>query len=161
MIYNDGTCKKVVIALFNPFMAEAVNEARLAANLGEIPVGAVIVQNDRIISRGHNLRETGKRATAHAEIVAIERACETLGRWRLDDCDLYVTLEPCPMCAGAIINARIRRVYFGAADEKAGAVGSVVDLLRKCPFNHSPEVYEGIMEDECKALLTVFFKNLR
>lgn len=145
----------------NPYMSIAIQEAQQAAQIGEIPVGAVIVRNNIIISRAHNLRETEGIATAHAEILAIEAACKILGRWRLDDCDLYVTLEPCPMCAGAIINARLKRIFFGASDKKAGAVGSVVDLLRMKAFNHTPEIYEGIMEEECRELMDIFFKNLR
>lgn len=147
--------------MLNPFMLEAIKEAEEAGRKGEIPVGAIVVRGGSILSRGHNLRETLKSATAHAEVVAIERACQSLGRWRLDDCDLFVTLEPCPMCAGAIINSRIRRVYFGACDDKAGACGSVTDLLRMEGFNHRPEVYEGIMEEECSRLLTEFFRKLR
>lgn len=145
----------------NPYMEAAIQEANKAAEEGEIPVGAVIVKDRLIISRAHNLRESMGSATAHAEILAINEACKLLGRWRLDDCDLYVTLEPCPMCAGAIINARLRRLYFGAADPKAGAVGSVVDLLRMRVFNHMPEIYEGIMESQCRKLLTDFFRSLR
>ena len=145
----------------NPYMSIAIQEAEQAAQIGEVPVGAVVVKDNIIISRAHNLRETEGIATAHAEILAIEAACKILGRWRLDDCDLYVTLEPCPMCTGAIINARLKRIFFGAADKKAGAVGSVVDLLRMKAFNHTPEIYEGIMEAECKELLERFFINLR
>jgi len=145
----------------NPYMEIAIREAMIAAEEGEIPVGAVIVKDRLIISRAHNLRERTGSATAHAEILAINEACRILGRWRLDDCDLYVTLEPCPMCAGAIINARIRRLYFGAYDPKAGAVGSVVDLLRMPAFNHTPEIYEGIMESECGKLLSDFFRTRR
>lgn len=147
--------------MINPYMAEAIKEAKKALTKNEVPVGAVIVRNGEIISRAHNLRETKQQAIYHAELAAIQKACEKLGRWRLDDCDLYVTLEPCPMCAGAIINARIGRVYFGAYDPKGGACGSVVDLFRKGTFNHSPELYAGIMEDDCEELLKRFFKNLR
>lgn len=146
---------------FNPYMSIAIQEAEEAAKIGEIPVGAIIVKDNTIISRAHNLRETRGIATAHAEVLAIESACKTLHRWRLDDCDLYVTLEPCPMCAGAIINARLKRVFFGAYDKKAGAVGSVVDLLRMKSFNHTPEIYEGIMEAECIDLMERFFRILR
>ena len=128
----------------NPYMEIAIQEARMAAEEGEIPVGAVIVKGNIVISRAHNLREKMGSATAHAEILAIDEACRILGRWRLDDCDLYVTLEPCPMCAGAIINARIRRLYFGAADPKAGAVGSVVDLrMRFQPYPGDLRGYHG------------------
>ena len=154
-------CWKGRESMINPYMEIAIQEARKAAEKGEVPVGAVIVKDRLIISRTHNLRETTGNATAHAEILAINEACRILGRWRLDDCDLYVTLEPCPMCAGAIINARIRRLYFGASDPKAGAVGSVVDLLRMRAFNHTPEIYEGIMESQCRELLTEFFRARR
>lgn len=141
-------------------MLAAIKEADRAAALGEIPVGAVIVKNGRIIATGYNLRETEHSVTAHAEISAIKNACEALNDWRLDGCDIYVTLEPCPMCAGAIINARLRRVYFGAYDPKAGSFGSVTDLS-VFPFERRPEIYGGIMENECKTLLNDFFKNLR
>lgn len=141
-------------------MLAAIKEADRAAALGEIPVGAVIVKNGHIIATGYNLRETEHSVTAHAEISAIKNACEALNDWRLDGCDMYVTLEPCPMCAGAIINARLRRVYFGAYDPKAGSFGSVTDLS-VFPFERRPEIYGGIMENECKTLLNDFFKNLR
>jgi len=147
--------------MFNPYMAEAINEAKKALELGEVPVGAVIVRNGEIISRAYNLRETSRQATAHAELLAIQKACSHLNSWRLDNCDLYVTLEPCPMCAGAIINARIKSVYFGAYDPKGGACGSVADLFRKGNFNHAPIVYSGIMEEECETLLKEFFSKLR
>lgn len=147
--------------MINPFMALAIKEAWAAYNEGEVPVGAVIVQNGAVIAFAHNLREAKNQATAHAELLAIQEACTKLSSWRLDDCDLYVTLEPCPMCAGAIINARIRSVYFGAYDAKGGACGSVVDLLRKGSFNHSPTLYSGIMEDACEEPLKEFFKKLR
>ncbi|MDO4743188.1 MAG: nucleoside deaminase, partial [bacterium] len=126
----------------NRFMVEAINLAKRAAQLGEIPVGAVVVKDNQIVSIGTNRRELDKNAIGHAEIEAIEAACKKLGGWRLSGCDLYVTLEPCPMCAGAIINSRIRRVYFGAFDKKAGACGSVINLF-DCCFNHKPEVYSG------------------
>jgi len=147
--------------MFNPYMAEAINEAKKALELDEVPVGAVIVRNGEIISRAYNLRETSRQATAHAELLAIQKACSHLNSWRLDNCDLYVTLEPCPMCAGAIINARIKSVYFGAYDPKGGACGSVADLFRKGNFNHAPIVYSGIMEEECETLLKEFFSKLR
>ncbi len=145
----------------NPYMEEAIKEAWNAFHKGEVPVGAVIVRDGKILSRAHNLREVCHQATAHAELLAIQEACTKLGSWRLEDCDLYVTLEPCPMCAGAIINARVRTVYFGAYDAKGGACGSVADLLKKGLFNHTPEVYAGIMEDACEQPLIEFFKNLR
>ena len=142
------------------YMDEALNLARAAAAEGEVPVGCVIVCKDRIVGRGRNRREQGRSALAHAEVEAIRQACETLGGWRLWDCTLYVTLEPCPMCAGAIINARIPRVVYGARDEKSGACGSVCDLFNM-DFNHHPSVETGLREEECAALLTEFFQNLR
>lgn len=142
------------------FMQEALALAREAAAEGEVPVGAVVVQGDRIVGRGRNRREVGKNALAHAEIEAINEACKTLGGWRLFGCDLYVTLEPCPMCAGAIINARLDRVIYGARDPKAGSCGSVVDLF-SYPYNHHPECVFGVMEEKCAALLTAFFARLR
>ncbi len=142
------------------FMNEALALAREAAAEGEVPVGAVIVKGDRIVGRGRNRREIGKNALAHAEIEAINEACRTLGGWRLFGCDLYVTLEPCPMCAGAIINARLDRVFYGASDPKAGSCGSVVDLFAY-PYNHHPECVAGILEAECGAELSVFFSRLR
>ena len=142
------------------FMALALEQARLAAAEGEVPVGAVCVRNGEVISVGRNRREVGKNALAHAELEAIDLACRALGGWRLWQCELYVTLEPCPMCAGAIINSRIRRVIYGASDAKAGSCGSVVDLFA-LPYNHRPEVVRGFMEDECSALLSTFFERLR
>jgi tRNA(adenine34) deaminase len=142
------------------FMDAALELAREAAAEGEVPVGCVIVRNGQIVGRGRNRRETGKNALAHAEIEAIAQACETLGGWRLWECTLYVTLEPCPMCAGAIVNARIPRVVFGASDKKCGACGSVCDLF-SMDFNHHPQVQQGVREEECARLLTDFFQNLR
>lgn len=141
-------------------MARAIDEAQKAARLGEVPIGAVIAQNGQVIATGHNLRETDRHALAHAEIVALDAACKALGGWRLPDCTLYVTLEPCPMCAGAIINSRITRVVFGAYDPKAGSFGSLVDLS-KVAYNHAPQLCGGVMETECAALLRDFFRNLR
>ena len=142
------------------FMDEALALAREAAAEGEVPVGCVITLGERIVGRGRNRRETGKSALAHAEIEAIDEACRTLGGWRLWECTLYVTLEPCPMCAGAIVNARIPRVVFGASDAKCGACGSVCNLFSMA-FNHHPQVESGIRGAECAALLTEFFQNLR
>ena len=142
------------------YMEEALALAQEAFADGEVPVGCVIVRDGRIVGRGRNRRETGKSALAHAECEAISDACRNLGGWRLWDCTLYVTLEPCPMCAGAIINARIPRVVFGASDAKCGACGSVCDLF-SMEFNHHPEVTRGIREEECRGLLTEFFLNLR
>ena len=142
------------------FMKEALSLAKTAYEQGEVPVGAVVVCDGEIVGRGYNRREGGKTALAHAEIAAIDEACKTLKGWRLWKCDLYVTLEPCPMCAGAIINSRIKTVYFGARDEKAGSLGSVTNLF-ELPYNHKPEVVSGILEDECKGILSSFFTELR
>ncbi len=142
------------------YMDAALDLAREAAAEGEVPVGCVIVCRDRIVGRGRNRRETGKSALAHAEVEAIAEACRTLGGWRLWECTLYVTLEPCPMCAGAIVNARIPRVVYGASDAKCGACGSVCNLF-SMEFNHHPTVETGIREEACAALLTDFFRDLR
>ena len=142
------------------FMRAALKEAQKAALEGEAPIGCVIVKGDKIISRGRNAREKKKNALLHAETVAIDKACKKLSGWRLWECDLYVTLEPCPMCTGAIINSRIRRVFIGAMDPKAGAMGSVVDLT-SFPFNHKPEIHTGLLADESQSLLKEFFRNLR
>lgn len=142
------------------FMEEALKLAEEAASEGEVPVGCVITLGDRIVGRGRNRRETGKNALAHAEIEAIDEACRTLGGWRLWQCTLYVTLEPCPMCAGAILNARIPRVVYGASDPKAGSCGSVTDLFAMS-FNHHPETLPGLMEEQCAESLRRFFRSLR
>ncbi len=142
------------------YMLVALELAREAAAQGEVPVGCVLVRNGEIVGRGRNRRETAKNALAHAEIEAINDACRNLGGWRLWECDLYVTLEPCPMCAGAIVNARIPRVVYGASDAKCGAVRSVCALF-DAGFNHHPKVEAGLLEAECAALLTQFFQNLR
>lgn len=142
------------------FMKKALGRAMTASRHGETPVGCVIVRDGKVVSGGRNKREYGKNALYHAEIMAINSACKKLGGWRLHECDLYVTLEPCPMCAGAIINARIRNVYFGAPDKKAGSFGSVVNLA-DLPYNHKPQIFGGVLEKECSSLLSEFFKNLR
>lgn len=142
------------------FMKQALKRARSAQKDGEVPIGAVIVKDGTIIASGRNFREKKKNALCHAELTAIDKACKKLGAWRLIDCDLYVTLEPCPMCAGAIINSRIRRVIFGASDSKAGAFGSVCDLS-EMKLNHKPEIVKGVLEDRCAAILSEFFKELR
>ncbi|MBQ7548118.1 MAG: tRNA adenosine(34) deaminase TadA [Clostridia bacterium] len=142
------------------YMREALRLADEAADRGEVPVGAVVVCGGRIVGRGSNSREKDKNALAHAELEAIGEACRTLGGWRLWQCDMYVTLEPCPMCAGAIINSRIKRLVYGAADPKAGSCSSVTDLFA-LPYNHRPEVVRGFMEDECAQRLSEFFKRLR
>lgn len=141
-------------------MKRALELAREAAAAGEVPVGAVIVKNGKIIAEGKNEREAKQNALSHAEIEAINKACTALSSWRLDDCEMYVTLEPCPMCAGAIINARIKTLIFGAYDKAAGSIDSVVNLC-DYPYSHKVEVYGGICEDECKEVLRDFFKNLR
>ncbi|MBR6792263.1 MAG: tRNA adenosine(34) deaminase TadA [Ruminococcus sp.] len=144
------------------YMKRALELAQIAFELGEVPVGAVIVKNStgEIVGEGYNLRESRKNALAHAEIMAINDACKRLGGWRLPDCSLYVTLEPCPMCCGAIINARIDRVFFGASDPKSGSAVSVQKMF-EYPYNYRPELIEGVMEEECSGILTRFFKELR
>jgi tRNA(adenine34) deaminase len=142
------------------FMKIALEEAQKAYELGEIPIGAVVTRNDEVISTAYNRRETGKNAVYHAELEAIYKACEKLGGWRLWECELYVTLEPCPMCAGAIVNAKIPKVYFGAYDSKNGGCGSAVNILNM-PNNFRPEFEGGILEDECSGIIKEFFKNLR
>ncbi|MCI7096591.1 MAG: nucleoside deaminase [Clostridiales bacterium] len=141
-------------------MDEALALARQAAAEGEVPVGCVIARSGEIVGRGRNRRESGRTALGHAEIEAIDQACRTLGGWRLWECTLYVTLEPCPMCAGAILNARIPRVVYGASDDKSGACGSVCDLF-SMDFNHHPAIEKGVREAESAALLTDFFRELR
>lgn len=142
-------------------MKEALKEAQKAYDIEEIPVGVVIVKDGKIIARAHNMKETKNIATGHAEIIAIEKACKKLNSWRLTDCDMYVTLEPCPMCAGALINSRIKRVYIGTNDDKTGACGSKLNLLEDYTFNHKVEIVKGIMQEECEAILKDFFKGLR
>jgi tRNA(adenine34) deaminase len=143
------------------FMKEALKQAQKAYSLDETPVGAVVVYNGKIISRAYNKREMLQDPTAHAEIIALKKAASKIGSWRLLDCDIYVTLEPCAMCAGAIIHGRIRKVFIGAMDPKAGAAGSVVDLFNVDKFNHRVQVSSGIMENECSQILKKFFKSLR
>lgn len=143
------------------WMREAIAEANIAEQLGEVPIGAVIVKDGVIIGRGHNLRETLHDPTAHAEIIAIKRASEYLDAWRLLDCTLYVTLEPCPMCAGAIVQSRVARVVYGTSDHKAGCAGTLMNLLQEPRFNHETELTSGILQAECAQLLKVFFKQLR
>lgn len=144
----------------NEFMKRAIELAHISADEGEVPVGAVVVKDGEIVGEGRNRRELGKNALYHAETEAIDAACKALGGWRLWQCDMYVTLEPCPMCAGAIINSRIKKVVFGAYDEKAGSFGSVINF-NDLPYNHKPELQGGVCEEECKALLSQFFKDLR
>ncbi|MBQ7935285.1 MAG: tRNA adenosine(34) deaminase TadA [Clostridia bacterium] len=142
------------------YMKEALRLAEKAAALGEVPVGAVVVQNGKIIARGYNRREMHQNGLSHAELTAMQRACKKLKSWRLVDCTLYVTLEPCPMCAGAIINTRIPRVVIGATDPKGGAMGGVMNLT-EYPWNHHPETVFGVLEEECSGILKAFFKDLR
>ncbi|MCM3740102.1 tRNA adenosine(34) deaminase TadA [Oceanobacillus luteolus] len=143
------------------FMLEAIKEAKKAREMAEVPIGAVIVHEGEIIARGHNLRETSQETLSHAELIAIAEANEKIGSWRLEDCTLYVTLEPCPMCAGAIVQSRIKRVVYGAPDPKAGCAGTLFNLLEEPRFNHQTELESGVMQDECASLLTDFFKALR
>ncbi|MBQ8896659.1 MAG: tRNA adenosine(34) deaminase TadA [Clostridia bacterium] len=142
------------------FMKRAILRAKAAAKCGEVPIGAVIVKDGEIVATGRNMRELRKNSLLHAEIIAIDRACKRLGRWRLHDCTLYVTMEPCPMCAGAIVNSRIKRVVYGCYDQKAGALGTVFDMSQY-PLNHKYEITSGVMEQECAKLLSNFFAELR
>lgn len=141
-------------------MNEALEKAKESLEENEVPVGAVVCRNGEIVGMGRNRRENGKNALYHAEIEAIDNACKALGGWRLWECEMFVTLEPCPMCAGAIINSRIKKVTFGAYDKKNGACGSVIDLF-SLPFNHKPEMKGGFMEEECAKILSDFFSDLR
>ncbi|MDQ0221417.1 tRNA adenosine(34) deaminase TadA [Peribacillus cavernae] len=143
------------------YMQMALVEAKKARDLNEVPIGAIIEAAGKIVAKGHNLRETDHNAICHAELLAIKDACETLGTWRLEDATLYVTLEPCPMCAGAIIQSRIKRVVFGAHDPKAGCAGTLMNLLQDKRFNHQSEVTSGILQKECGTILTDFFRDLR
>ena len=143
------------------FMMEALKEAKKAYDKLEVPVGSVIVKEGKIIARAHNLKETKTDTTKHAEILAIQKASRKLKSWRLLDCDMYVTLEPCSMCAGAMINSRIRKIYIGTQDAKTGAVGSVFNLFNDYTFNHKVEAETGILKDECESILQQFFKELR
>lgn len=142
-------------------MKLALKEAYKAKQKDEVPVGAVIVKQGKVIARGYNQRNSKQNATAHAEHIAIEKACKKLGSWRLEDCELYVTLEPCPMCAGAIIQARVPKVYYGAYDPKGGCFGSCINFNEIKGFNHYPEVVGGILEEDCASLLSKFFKEKR
>lgn len=143
------------------FMKLAIAEAKKAEALKEVPIGAVLVHDGKVIAKGYNLRETTQRSITHAEILVIDKACEALQTWRLEEAILYVTLEPCPMCAGAIIQSRIKKVVYGAKDPKAGCAGTLMNILQDSRFNHQTEVASGIMEEECGELLSSFFRNLR
>ena len=143
------------------FMKEAIKEAKKAAKKLEVPVGCVIVKDGEIIARGHNLKETKKDTTTHAEIITIQKASKKLATWRLNECEMYVTLEPCTMCAGAIINSRIKKIYIGTMDPKTGAAGSVLNIFEDYTFNHRVEVEKDILQEECEKILKDFFKELR
>lgn len=143
------------------YMREAIQEALKAKALTEVPIGAVIVMEGEIISRAHNLRETEQSAIAHAEVLAIEQACQATGSWRLENATLYVTLEPCPMCSGAIILSRVKRVVYGASDPKGGCVGTLMNLLQDDRFNHQSDVTSGVLAEECGELLSDFFRGIR
>ena len=143
------------------FMREALEEAKKAFDLEEVPIGAVVVCDGRVIARGHNLRENLKDPTAHAEILAMRKAAEYLGGWRLHRCELYVTIEPCPMCAGAMVQARLKSVVFGAKDERAGCCGSVYNILQEPKFNHRVEIVSDVLAEECRQLMSEFFKRKR
>lgn len=149
------------LTLEEQYMAEAIKEAKKAGGIEEVPIGAVIVLDGEIISRAYNLRETRQSSIAHAEVLAIDEACRKLGTWRLEDAELYVTLEPCPMCAGAIMLSRIKKVVYGAKDPKGGCAGTFMNILEDERFNHQSEVIPGVLEDECGALLSDFFRELR
>ena len=143
------------------YMKQAINQAKKAGRLMEVPIGCVIVHDDKIIGRGYNRRNTDKTTLGHAEMTAIKRASKALGDWRLEECTMYITLEPCQMCAGAIVQARIPRVVIGSMNPKAGCAGSVLNILQIPQFNHQVKITKGILDEECSALLTTFFKELR
>ena len=157
---NQDVVNVMMLEDKNYFMKEALKEAKKSYDKNETPIGAVIVYNNKIIARAHNLRESKNDSTCHAEVLAIKKACKKLGSWRLEECDIYITLEPCSMCSGAIIQSRIRNLYYGAKDSKTGAAGSVLDLF-SYTFNHKVNVVGGIMEDECSRIIKDFFKELR
>ena len=146
---------------YNFFMKEALKEAFKAYNINEVPIGCVIVHNDKIISKGYNKRNSEKNALKHAEIIAIDKACKIIGDWRLEGCTLFVTVEPCPMCAGAILQSRIDTVVFGAKNSKAGCCGSILNILDNNSFNHKINIVEGVMVEDCSILMKQFFKDLR
>ena len=143
------------------FMKEAIKEAKKAELIDEVPIGCVIVKDDKVVARGHNVRETKKTPLGHAEIIVIDKASKKLGAWRLQDCDIYITLEPCIMCAGAIIQSRIRHVYYGAKDPKGGAIESSINVLEAKNINHHPEITSGILEEECSNIISQYFKRKR
>jgi tRNA(adenine34) deaminase len=150
-----------MISLDEKFMREAIIEAKKAEAKLEVPIGAVVVLDGKIIARAHNLRECEQNAIAHAELLAIDLACKEIGSWRLENAELYVTLEPCPMCSGAIILSRIKRVIYGATDPKGGCAGTLMNLLQDDRFNHKSEITSGVLENECGQLLSTFFRGIR
>ena len=143
------------------YMQLAIEEAKKAQAIGEVPIGAIIVYENEVIASGYNIRETSQKTLSHAELIAIQQANERIGSWRLEDCTLYVTLEPCPMCAGAIVQSRIKRVVYGAADPKAGCAGTLMNLLTEDRFNHQVDVTKGVLELRCSGMLRDFFRSLR
>ncbi|TLG77189.1 tRNA adenosine(34) deaminase TadA [Culicoidibacter larvae] len=143
------------------FMREAIRLAKKAESLGEVPIGAIIVHDNKVIARAYNTREKSQNALDHAEIKVIKKACEKLGTWRLNECTLYVTLEPCPMCSGAVIQSRVGRLVYGASDPKAGCTGSLMNLPADTRFNHNPEIVTDVLGDECGEMLTTFFRKIR
>lgn len=164
VITSDNSENKVTRAerlRVEKFMREAIKQARKAELMDEVPIGCVIVFKDKIIARGYNRRNIDKNTLSHAELNAIKKASKKLGDWRLDDCEMYVTLEPCQMCAGAIVQSRIKKVYIGCMNAKAGCAGSVLNLLQEEKFNHQAEIVKGVLENECSEMLTEFFRRLR
>jgi len=162
--YGDATKQKieeVKMTTDEKWMRQAIKQAKKAEKLEEVPIGCVIVHNDKIIARGYNRRNTDHTSLAHAEMMAIKKACKKIGDWRLEECTLYVTLEPCQMCAGAIVQSRVKRVVIGAMNKKAGCAGSIFNLLEEDRFNHKAEVTRGILEDECAEMMSEFFRGLR
>ena len=162
--YGDATRQKmeeVNMTTDEKWMRQAIKQAKKAEKLEEVPIGCVIVHNDKIIARGYNRRNTDHTSLAHAEMMAIKKACKKIGDWRLEECTLYVTLEPCQMCAGAIVQSRVKRVVIGAMNKKAGCAGSIFNLLEEDRFNHKAEVTRGILEDECAEMMSEFFRGLR
>ncbi len=158
---QKGFLKELTMTREEKYMKEAIKQAKKAYTLNEVPIGCVIVYNDKIIARGYNRRVTDKNTLSHAELNAIKKASKKLGDWRLDDCELYVTLEPCQMCSGAIVQSRIKRVYIGCMNPKAGCAGSIMNLLKVPQFNHQVDQEEGILQEECSMLLKNYFKDLR
>ncbi len=161
MAKQEAKIEKKTLKQHEKFMEQAIKEAQKAYDINEVPIGCVIVQDDKVIARGYNRRNIDKSVLAHAEIAAIRDACEKTGDWRLEECTLYVTLEPCQMCAGAIVQARIPRVVVGAMNPKAGCAGSVINILQMQQFNHRCDLETGILGDECKQMMTKFFEELR